>query len=356
MKNKSLVLEKNQVLKIRDYHLKSPGANECTIKIKAVGLCSSDVARSFDNGAYFYPLVMGHEISGVVETVGADSREQFMPGDRVTVFPILPCFKCLPCKKRQYAQCEDYSYYGSRKDGGYAHYLNVTSWNLMKIPDGVSFNDAALTEPTAVVLHALSRAKIENVQGKKVAIIGAGFLGLLASELCTILYPNCNVTLVDRNDYKLKQARNGVDTLLLGNHESRENYLKEEHSKFDYILEAAGVPSTFTFSLKLVANGGTVIWMGNISDDLKLDKQIVSNILRKEINLFGTWNSEYKTNEDCDWQKTLKLMKNGLCPSNYVDHFIGISEVGETLQNINLHKKRLKKIDLTKALVLPDNQ
>ena len=356
MINQSVVLKKNQVLKVKNFLLKTPAKNECTVRIKAVGVCSSDVARSFDDGAYFYPLVMGHEISGEVEIVGGGVKEKFMPGDRVTVFPLLPCFQCSACNKSQYAQCKKYSYYGSRKDGGYADYLNVATWNLIKIPNGVSFKDAALTEPISVVLHALNRAKIENIQGKQIAIIGAGFLGLLASELCTVLYPHCDVTLIDRNNYKLKQAKSGVDTFLLIDHEAREAFLKEKHNKFDYILEAAGVPSTYLFALQLVAHGGTVVWMGNISADLKLEKEIVSNILRKEINIFGTWNSEYKGEEVCDWEAALRLMENGLHPSDYVDHYIKMSELGETLHKMNLHKKRVRKIELTKAMVLPENK
>ena len=136
---KAAVLTANKKINIENLVLDSLKSTHCRVKIKNVGICSSDIQRGYGDGAYFYPLVMGHEISGEITEVGAEISE-FKIGDRVAVFPLLPCFKCKSCTRNTYTQCQNYSYYGSRQHGGYAEYLDVYTWNLLKIPDEVSFH------------------------------------------------------------------------------------------------------------------------------------------------------------------------------------------------------------------------
>ena len=116
-------------------------ANHCLIDIKACGVCSTDIYRSHDNGAYHYPLVMGHEIAGIIEKVGSEVNE-FCKGDKVSIFPLLPCFKCSQCNHKNYPLCEKYLYFGSRCDGGYSEKLLVPSWNLLKISKNIDLKDA----------------------------------------------------------------------------------------------------------------------------------------------------------------------------------------------------------------------
>ena len=190
---KAVILKKNKKLIIINKPLSGLKNNYCRVKIQNVGLCSSDIQRSHSSGAYYYPIIMGHEISGEIAAVGKNIAN-YSVGDRVSVFPLLPCFNCEACEREIYAQCYDYSYFGSRTDGGYAEYLDVPEWNLLKLPDDVSFQDAALIEPLSVVVHALKRINLIKSNNKdtpdSTVVIGAGFLGLLAVQILRMKFPD----------------------------------------------------------------------------------------------------------------------------------------------------------------------
>ena len=100
--------------------------DEVLIQIKACGICSSDIERCFVNGTYHFPTVPGHEFSGKIVAVGNEKNSNFL-GKRAVVFPMLPCFNCDACKEENYAQCHNYSYFGSRQDGGFSEFLVLLS-------------------------------------------------------------------------------------------------------------------------------------------------------------------------------------------------------------------------------------
>ena len=106
---KAVQLEANKHLKISEISIPKVNPDECLINIKVCGVCSSDIYRAFENGAYFYPLIMGHEISGQIIEIGEEIKN-FKVGDSVSVFPLLPCFTCNSCKEKKYATCENYKY------------------------------------------------------------------------------------------------------------------------------------------------------------------------------------------------------------------------------------------------------
>ena len=160
-------LQKNTKLVISERLQPIVQPDSCLVKIKYCGVCSTDIYRAFGNGAYNYPLIMGHEMSGIIEDVGPEVKN-FYIGDKVSIFPLLPCFKCMECKKNNYALCETYSYFGSRCDGGYSEYLLVKPWNLMQVSNEVKLEDSCFMEPTAVVMHALRIASVMKKKKKSV--------------------------------------------------------------------------------------------------------------------------------------------------------------------------------------------
>lgn len=347
---KAIVLTANQKMELQKIPLEKLDDGSCRILVKNVGVCSSDIQRGCGAGAYFYPLVMGHELSGEIVEVGKDVKN-FSKNDAVVVFPLLPCFKCKACKREAYAQCHDYSYYGSRKHGGYAQYLDVKEWNLLKIPQGVDYADAASSEPLAVVLHALKRTGI--TEEKSIAIIGAGFLGLLMAQIINLKFPKCQVSIFDRNQFKLDIAKKySQHPVLLKTSQDWEKYLQQEgENKFDIVVEASGVAQNFTNAISMTAHGGTTLWMGNITEDVSMSKKLISSVLRKELNIVGTWNSEYNPKKYDDWKEALDLIKQGVKPSKLVTHWIDLEEVPETLLKLYNHKSGKEKFDLIKAMV-----
>ena len=146
------------------------------VKVMAAGVCGSDIPRIYKTGAHVHPLIPGHEFSGHVVEVYDDTASRWI-GKRVGVFPLIPCGECECCQKKQYEMCSHYNYLGSRCDGGFAEYVAVPEWNLIELPDNVTYEQAAMMEPMAVAVHALRQFDISR--NINVCVIGLGTIGLL---------------------------------------------------------------------------------------------------------------------------------------------------------------------------------
>ena len=335
---RAIVLNANKSLALEDRASTKLDEDKCRIDLQATGVCSSDISRSCENGAYHYPLIMGHEMAGKILQIGGKAEVSYQSGDRVAIFPLLPCFDCEPCHRHMYAQCLNYNYLGSRSDGGYAEYVDVSPWNLISVPDGVAMDDAALTEPTAVVTH--SAELLEITAKSKILIIGAGFLGLLALQIFMIYFPDAEVTILDRNPHKLEIAKKlGGAPLLIDGAGDFGWHTKNLDGQFDRVLEATGTTQGYSSALKMCARGGVVVWMGNISGDLELSRSDVNQILRRELTIKGSWNSTYDGSEPSDWTRAIELMDNGLKPSGLVSHFIALEDLPDAL--IALYENKL---------------
>jgi L-iditol 2-dehydrogenase len=285
-----------------------PGPDEVRVRIGFCGVCGSDIPRAFVKGTYKFPTVCGHEFAGVVDEVGEDV-ESYRAGDRVAVFPLLWCGKCPACEQGKYVQCLDYDYLGSRSDGGFAEYVVAPARNLLRVPDNVTLEEAAMTEPAAVALHAVRRGGCAI--GQTVAIFGAGPIGLMAAQWARAVGAS-RVILFDILPRKLEMAKQ------LGFEEtfnSRENdpvAVLNDLTRGEgahVCIESAGVPATFLQAVAGARRGGRMVILGNPSADVTLPATLISQVMRREIDVVGTWNSEYSTsgNED-DWNLVLRAV------------------------------------------------
>lgn len=127
-----------------------PGEQEVLLRVRAAGICGSDVPRIYTNGTYSYPLIPGHEFAGEVMACGEGVSEEWL-GQRTGIFPLIPCRECGPCRQGYYELCRHYSYLGSRRAGGFAEYVAVPVWNLLKLPEQVAFEEAAMLDRKSVV-------------------------------------------------------------------------------------------------------------------------------------------------------------------------------------------------------------
>ena len=339
--NKQVVLIKIQKLKIVNKVLAEPKNQEYRIKINYCGICSSDIYRSYFNWAYHYPLVMGHEISGTIVKCG-NKTTQYKIGDRVAVYPLIPCKKCQYCKSNKFHLCINYKYYGSRNDGGYSEFMDVKEWNLIKIPNNIHLKDAAFIEPVSVMVNALKKSKkeLKKKQNKKILILGAGFLGQILVEILRINFPKKKIFIFDNNLKKLKR-KNLIKI----------KDLKKIYENFDLIYELTGSSIMFENSINLCSKGGLVIWIGNITNNLLLKKDLVSSILRKELTIKGVWNSSFFKKSSDDWNYTLKIMQKGLKPSQFVTNFIKLAKVKYFLKKMYFHKMKIKKFYFVKIAI-----
>lgn len=152
------------------------------IRVKACGICGSDIHIKHGRNPYAtYPRVLGHEVAGVVEEVGA-SVTRFKRGDRVVVEPICSCGECYPCRIGRRNVCEHLMVYGCHADGGFAEYMNVEERALHRLPDDISFEQGALVEPYTICENAVRRAEV--MAGDICLVQGGGPMGLITADLC----------------------------------------------------------------------------------------------------------------------------------------------------------------------------
>ena len=324
--------------------------NQCRVRVSFAGICSSDVDRAFNSGAYHYPLVMGHEISGVVTDQGPDVSQTWT-GKSVAVFPLKPCFNCSYCDEHKYMRCINYDYYGSRCDGGFAEFIDVNEWNLIQVPDGIDNRNACLLEPCAVVNHALNQFREENLQKRqaKICIIGAGFLGLIASDLVKMRNPDSNVTITDKNIFKLDMSDTADTVIALSSQDEFEKFELNYKNHFDMVLEATGTVRSINSSIQCIKPGGSIVLMGNMKDQVTLSQAEIDRIIRNEITISGTWNSDYKGPSD-DWREVIDLMLMGFNPSKYVTNCVPLPEIENILKERCKHKRGEASSMIIKAI------
>jgi len=286
-----------------------PKPGEALVRVAFCGVCGSDIPRTFVHGTYHFPTICGHEFAGTIEECGADMRS-FAPGDRVAVFPLLWCGRCPACEEGKFVQCSDYDYLGSRRDGAFAQFVAVPERNLLRVPEGVSLEEAAMTEPAAVALHALRRVG-ESLLGQTVAIFGAGPIGLMVAQWARVMGA-FQVVLFDLVPEKLALARKmGFPHAYDVRETTPDSAIGSltEGQGADVCIEAAGVAPTTLQALALARRGGRVVLLGNPSGDVTLSASLISQLMRREVSILGTWNSDYNAagNRD-DWRAVLEAM------------------------------------------------
>ena len=340
---KALVLEKDKVLTVQDRPIpEAPAPNSVLVRVAACGVCGSDIPRGFGGKAYFYPLVMGHEFSGVVEEGRPGGR--FGKGDRVVIFPLIPTNREERAYQTgDYAQMKEYNYFGSRCDGGFEEYLRVPEENLFLIPDHVKTLHAAMTEPAAVALHAVRKMHI--TAGDTAVVLGAGPIGNMTAQWLRI--HGCReVYITDIDEKKLAIAEEmgfipvnsaGVDPV---------EYIMEltERQGAQRVVEAVGLPATFLQAVQLAARAGEVVFMGNIQGEFRIGEKDFSSLLRRELTIYGTWNSKIVPTGIDDWSTVLKYMDKELIVEPLISDVVGIERGPEIFQSIVDRKKFHNKV------------
>jgi len=162
-------------IRFEDIQKPIPEKGQVLIKVKYTGICGSDIPRVLGHACHYFPNILGHEFSGIVEEVG-EGVSSLRKGDRVAGVPLIPCMNCDDCLKGNYSLCKHYSFIGSREFGSFAEYVVVPECNAVKFDQTVSFEQGAFFEPVAVALHGLQR--VNYIGGKSVAILGGGTIGM----------------------------------------------------------------------------------------------------------------------------------------------------------------------------------
>lgn len=303
------------------------------VQVKAAGICSSDISRIYTKGTYYFPTIPGHEFSGIVVQVGSD-RDKYWIKKRVSVFPLIPCKKCTYCQNKQYELCTDYDYIGSRRDGAFAEYVAVPVWNLVELADGISFQEAALMEPLSVALHA---TKIGDINSRdSVAVIGTGMIGFAAAQWALKLGAH-SVMVLGRNLEKKKIA-DMMDNIQYA-------LIDEVKDQFDLVIEAVGSNISIENAINLVKAGGRIVLMGNPEGDIHLSQNIYWKILRRQLKIFGTWNSTYESQSHSDWEEVAEALNNRAIKAQaLITHIFEQRDLKQALEMMKQHKEVVCKV------------
>ncbi|MBE5910077.1 galactitol-1-phosphate 5-dehydrogenase [Pseudobutyrivibrio sp.] len=289
------------------------------VKVKYTGICGSDVPRVNGDACHYYPNVLGHEFSGVVDEVG-QGVTTLKKGDRVAGVPLVPCMKCPDCQKGNYSLCKHYSFIGSREFGSFAEYVSVPEKNAVKFGDDVTFEKGALFEPATVALHGLRRVDYKG--GKNVAILGGGTIGMMTAQWAKIFGAK-SVTVFDILDERLELAKRlGAD---YGVNSGKEGFMDQVNEitggrGFDYVYETAGNTITMKMAFKLAANKAGVCFIGTPTRELSFTVDEWEAINRKEFTLTGSWMSYSAPFPGDEWELTAHYFSTG--ELKYDDSFI----------------------------------
>jgi len=342
---KALVLVRNGTLEYRDVpDPQRPGPQWALIRIAFSSICSSDVHRGFGGGAYHYPLIMGHEFSGHVEEPAEGGR--IRRGAPVAVFPLIPCRACGPCETGDYAQCLQYDYLGSRRDGGFAERVWAPEECLVPIPEGVSMREAALTEPCAVALHGVEKLGIRA--GNTGAVFGGGPIGNMAAQWMRLR--GCSpVIVVDVDQDKLALAGSLGLTPVDARAADPVARIKEltGGAGADRVIEAVGLPGTFLQAVQCAARFGEVVFLGNIRGTLEIGESDVSSILRRELVIRGTWNSRIAPAGHNEWTTVLSSLGTRVHVDKLISHTSPLSEGAEIFRRMRARSGLFSKVVFT---------
>jgi len=190
-------------LQYKETEKPSPKAGEVLVRVRASGICGSDIPRVLHKGAHFFPIILGHEFSGEIAALG-EGVEGFEIGDRVSGAPLKPCGKCRDCQKGNYSLCKHYSFIGSRENGSFAQYVCIPAQNAIKFDKSVSFEQGAMFEPSTVALHGVLLN--ECAGGEYVAVCGGGTIGLFTVQWAKIFGAK-KVVVIDILDERLELAK-----------------------------------------------------------------------------------------------------------------------------------------------------
>jgi len=319
---KAWVLHDVNEIHFEEVEKPQPAENEVLVSVKAAGICGSDIPRIYKTGAHVHPLIPGHEFSGQVAELGKGVDAKWL-GKRVGIFPLIPCRSCIACRKQHYELCRDYSYLGSRRNGGFAEFVTVPEWNLIELPDEVSYEEAAMLEPMAVAVHAMRRVDM----GKKdtVVVCGLGTIGMFLLMFLADVGIETLLVVGNKDFQRNTVLKMGLDEDNYCDSRTQDTaaWLMEHTNGMgaDVFFECVGKNETVSEAVKLTAPGGRICFVGNPYSDMLLEKSVYWKILRNQLVMTGTWNSSYTHTAEDDWHYVLdKLKKKRIMPAQLISH------------------------------------
>ncbi len=309
------------------------GARDVLIETKNAGVCGTDL--HIWHGSYAlaeYPVVPGHEFSGVVAAVG-DAVQNFKVGDRVTADPNLPCYGCVFCQQRRFNQCLNLEVIGVTRDGAFARFVSAPESAVYPIAD-LPFAEAALLEPLACVVWGLKQVQLQA--GDKMLIFGAGPMGILMMQ-ATLRAGAASVVMVDKEAWRLEiAAQLGATATVQADALTPQTFMDLAPYGFDVVADATGVPKVIEGTFAYVKPGGKVWVFGVTSAEVRVPFSPYE-VFRKDLKIIGSF-ALNKT-----FHEAIALVQGGavkLAP--IISHQLPLAEFKRGLELAERDPKRMK--------------
>lgn len=289
-------------IEIREVPSPTAGPGQVLLRIQRIGVCGSDVHVNHGKHPYTqYPVVQGHEFSGIIESLG-DGVSGLRPGQKVTAMPQIVCGKCRSCLRGDYHICDHLRVEGFQAPGCAQDFFAVPADRIVALPDDFTPEQGALVEPTAVAVHATSRAG--ELAGRNVVVLGAGPIGNLVGQVAAT--SGARVLITDLSDYRLEvAARCGVEFRSNASGESLAGAVKQAFGDegFSIAFECVGAEATISAAVSGIAKGGTIVAVGVFAEKPRIDLGLVQD---RELRIIGTL--MYKRE---DYERAVDLIRKG---------------------------------------------
>lgn len=281
--------------------------HEVLVQVKAAGICGSDLhIYNWDTQVPMNPpVIMGHEFSGVVAEVGS-AVSDWTPGDRVVVEPSYSvCGRCRNCMEGRYNLCLERRVLGFYTDGGFAEYTVAPAHRLHRLPNAVTFEQGAMSEPMACGVHGVQeQLGIRN--GELALVTGPGTIGLLAAQVARANGARVIIVGTDADTDRMAIARRlGFKELFSAGDRRLAEMIADQSAGLgvDVVIEAAGAAAAVRMGLDLIRKGGRFLQLGVFGRPIEVPFE---TIVYKELTVFGSFAQKWSA-----WKTTLQLMETG---------------------------------------------
>ncbi|MGG3560923.1 zinc-dependent alcohol dehydrogenase family protein [Neobacillus rhizosphaerae] len=285
---KAAVLQSIKALGVVNVPMPEPSRQEVLIKVRSCGICGTDQHIYHGHpgsAAVSFPIVLGHELAGEVVKVG-EGVTNLKEGDRVSVDPNIYCGTCKYCRSNRAHLCENLQAVGVTRDGGMGEYCTAPEANCYRIPDSITFEEAALVEPLGCVLHGFRKLQLSPLS--RVLIIGGGFIGQLFLQLVKGQNVESITVSEPAENKKSRLYKLGADKVV--------NPMDALHIEADVVLECVGRKESMQFAFAAAAKGGQVLLFGVSSPETSISVSPFE-IFSKELIIKGSFVNPYTHEE-----------------------------------------------------------
>ncbi|HDB6665950.1 TPA: zinc-binding dehydrogenase [Staphylococcus aureus] len=331
-------------LELLDKEVATPLDDKVKIKVHYAGICGTDIHTYEGHYKVNFPVTLGHEFSGEIVEVGADVKD-FKVGDRVTsetTFYI--CNECEYCESKDYNLCNHRKGIGTQVDGAFTNYVIAREESLHHIPDEVSYQSAAMTEPLVCAHHGVSKIQVNS--GDVAVVMGPGPIGLLVAQVLKSKGATVVVTGLDNDKVRLDKAEAlHMDYVVNLQQTDLKTYINGITDGYgaDVVVECSGAVPAARQGLDILRKKGFYSQIGIFKDaEIPFDME---KVIQKEITVVGS-----RSQKPADWEPSLRLMADGLVNAEaLVTKIYDISKWDEAYQHLKSGegiKALLKPLDL----------